>query len=307
MNGNPRFEPCVGIVILTCNQRGLTLDCLHSLFQMEYKNWFIVLVDNASTDGTAQAVRDKFPGVRIIVNSANLGVAGGRNVGAIFVLEQGVDYILFLDNDTLVDPEFLKELVKVVESDSTVGAIGPKIYYFGYPLLLCHAIGVFYPYIYQHRSLGGNKIDVGQFNCLSKVDWISGCAGLYNTHIFKKVGLFDEIFSPYGPEDVDFSLRITKAGYRLAFSPEAHIYHRVNPHQSAPREKVRNIVRGRILLIRKHAQYFDVFIGLGWLVFYYLFYVPFRRKIKRTNLVMCDYLPGVLSGLRDGLFQVRGG
>jgi glycosyltransferase involved in cell wall biosynthesis len=108
----------------------LTLDCLESLDRLTYGNIDVIVVDNASTDGTAAVIEERYGGrITTLVNRANLGFSEGNNVGIRHAIEGGADYILLLNNDTLVDPNLVDQLVEVISKTPEIGIVGPKIYY----------------------------------------------------------------------------------------------------------------------------------------------------------------------------------
>jgi GT2 family glycosyltransferase len=121
--------PKVHIIILNWNQREMTVDCLNSLKKLDYADVEIVLVDNGSTDDSIEVIKENFPEITLIENKENLGVAGGRNVGFRYALQGSADYVLFLDNDTIVDKNFISELVKVGEDHKDAGIITGKIFF----------------------------------------------------------------------------------------------------------------------------------------------------------------------------------
>ena len=126
----PPGEPRVAAVVLNYNGKDLTLETLASLRRTTYPACELVAVDNASTDGSAEAIAEAFPDVTQVRVEVNQGPAGGMNAGLRYVLEQGFDYALLLNNDIEVDPEMVSELVRVAETDPSIGVVGPKAYYF---------------------------------------------------------------------------------------------------------------------------------------------------------------------------------
>lgn len=294
-----RNEPRVGIIILTWNQRGLTLDCLKSLYKMEYKNWFAIVVDNGSTDSTERAVRDEYPEVKVVVNHSNLGVAGGRNKAIPEALMAGAEWILFLDNDTLVDQAFLGELVKVATVDPHVGGVSPKIYCAEHPNVLDNAGGIFYRILFHARGVGSLEKDNGQYDRASDIDWISGCAGLFRGEVFERVGFLDHDFNPFYGEDVDFCIRVRKAGYRLVLCPSAHVFHRRPIERAHALSDIHNSACKRMLLLRKHANRVERITGLIFLLLHSIVYMPIRAR-KRQRLSR-RYYNGLFKGVLDGL------
>src|ERR1041385_1636497 len=134
-------QPRVSIVILNWNSDQVTLDCLLSLQKIDYPNFEMVVVDNGSVDGSPAKLLEKVPEIRLIQNPTNLGFAGGCNVGMRDALHRGTDYILLLNNDTIVAPDFLSQLVRIAESDEKIGAASPKVLFFDHPDRLNYAGG----------------------------------------------------------------------------------------------------------------------------------------------------------------------
>ncbi len=132
---SPPPHPVVAIIVLTWNGRDLTLACIDSLAAVGTPGVRIVLVDNASTDGTVAAVRDRYADrVTIVETGANLGFAGGNNAGIERALTDGADFVLLLNNDTVVDPAFVDELLRPMLAAPAIGIAGPKIYYENPPI-----------------------------------------------------------------------------------------------------------------------------------------------------------------------------
>jgi len=216
----------VAIIVLTIDQKKVTLRCLESLSKINYTNYQIVLVDNGSKDGTSEAVAESFPKVMILKHGTNRGAARGRNTGIRYAAKRfAFDYILIIDNDTVQEPEFLTELVVACEGDPSVGLAYPKISYLDKPSIIQYAGDLrFNFYIGRHKYRSYNQVDRGQFEeiCFSMLG--TGVM-LIKKHIFDEIRGFDEIFDPYGFEDIDFGLRATQHGYRVLYVPRARVLH----------------------------------------------------------------------------------
>lgn len=218
--------PSVAVVVLNWNQRQLTLDCLASVYALHYPDPVVILVDNASTDGTAEAVLQHYPSTVIIENDANLGYAGGNNVGIRRALDLGVDYVVVLNNDTTVDPAFVDELVSVAKSDSRVGVVGPATYYSSDPDVvwsagnsICWATG----------QVGRYHADARGFELREpySADYLTGCALCIKREALELVGLLDErFFLCY--EETDWCVRARHAGYGVLVAPRARLWHKVS-------------------------------------------------------------------------------
>src|SRR5436190_7401977 len=139
MNDADRHAPSVAVIVLNWNGRDDTLACLESLAGLNYDNFQVMVVDNGSTDGSVGAIRPRFPGVEIIETGRNLGFAEGNNVGIRLALDRGMDYVFLLNNDTVVDPSLLSELVAAAERCPEGGIFGAQILYHSDPLKIWFA------------------------------------------------------------------------------------------------------------------------------------------------------------------------
>ena len=220
-------SPLVYIVILCWNGREDTLECLRSLEKITYQNHHILVVDNASSDGTPAAIRAAFPDIRIITNETNLRFAGGNDVGIEQALNAGPEYILLLNNDTRVKPDFLTNLVKAAESVDGMGMAAPKIYYYDDPRRIWYAGGKISWWQGWISHIGVRETDVGQHNRQCETEYITGCCMLVKRRLIEKVGVFDISYYMYG-EDADWSIRAHRAGYKLLYVPSAVIWHKLS-------------------------------------------------------------------------------
>lgn len=255
----PETAPLIWCVVLSWNGREMTLACLKSLQLSHYGRMRIVVVDNASTDGSAEAVRSAFPDIPLIENSENLRWAGGNNVGIRYALEQGADYILLLNNDIEVDGEMIPRLAQAAIDLPEAGLLAPKIYYAAQPDVIWFAGGGMSLWRGQFWHDGLRKKDVGQFEEARDVDYITGCAMLIRRAVVEQIGELDERFYLYG-EDVDYSLRARRAGYRLRLVPGATMRHIVSASLgSTSLRKFLIRSRSNLRLYRKYAPVWSWF------------------------------------------------
>ena len=289
--------PSVYVVTLAWNQREDTLACLESLSQMTYPNFHLLLVDNASTDGTVSATREKFPSVEIISNPRNLGFAAGCNVGLRHALEHGAEFILLINNDTLVDPEALTYLMAEARTD--IGILSPKIYYAADPTRIWSVGGMRHPLTSEITDDARGQIDVGQWEQTLERENFAGCAMLFSRRLLTEVGLFDEGFFMYY-EDMDLARRTRLAGFRLLMVPQSKIWHKValsSGGSDSPNERYW-MARSSVRFFRKHVH------GWRWLIV-----LPYRSgsAIKTLlRLVAHNKWPSArayLTGLRDGITE----
>lgn len=220
------ISPRVAVIVLTWNGRALTLDCLESLAAVTTPNVRVILVDNASTDGTVAAVRDRFgETVEIIENAANLGFARGNNAGIQRALDDEFEFILLLNNDTIVAEDFIDALIAPLSGN--VGITGPKIFYYTPRDQIWFAGGQVFLGRGTARHIGIRERDHGQYDEARRVDYISGCALMARREVFEREGLLDPGYRAYF-EDVDLCMRAARAGYDILYVPAARVWHRIS-------------------------------------------------------------------------------
>jgi GT2 family glycosyltransferase len=250
----PDRKPRVSFVILNWNSHDVTRDCLLSLRKLAYPNFEVLLVDNGSIDSSADQLAQEFPEIRVLRNDQNLGFTGGNNVGMRDALARGTDYLLLLNNDTLVAPDFLAEMVQVAESDSRIGMVNPKIYYLEPARTLWYAGGEYVPWRTFPRHFGLRQLDDGSYDRMREVSFATGCALLIKAGLAREIGLLDDIFF-LSFEDVDWSVRALAAGYKAVYVPTAVVWHRDSyvtvKNLGFARREFYNM-RNTVLCARKH-------------------------------------------------------
>ena len=244
----------VAAVVLSWNRREDTLACLRSLASAEPAPRVIV-VDNASTDGTSEAVRREFPAVELIENPENLGFAEGNDVGIRRALAQGADHVLVLNNDTEVDVGFLAPLLEEAARRPDAGALSPKIL-FAEPSDVIWFAGAEYDARsgYNGRHRGYREADDGRFDAVVETGRVCGAAMLVSREVLEKVGVFDPELFAYS-EDTDWSLRAREAGYRHYVVPASRVWHKVSAAsggESSP-TAIYYDVRNALVVAERHA------------------------------------------------------
>ena len=217
----------IAIIVLNWNGRDLTLDCLRTLDAVATPRVRIIVVDNASTDGSAGAVREQFPRVTLIENVETLGFAAGNNVWIRRALDDGADFILLLNNDTVVAPDFAEHLLKAMLAAPDIGITAPKIYYAEPKNQIWFAGGEISMWRGSARHTGIRETDRGQYDRERDIDYATGCAFLVRRAVFEKIGGLDPGYRAYF-EDADFCVRARRAGYRIRYIPPARVWHRIS-------------------------------------------------------------------------------
>jgi len=270
----------IAIITLNWNQSQLTIECLDSIFKSERSEDFqvtIIVVDNNSSvkekeilnDYLEKAGRQLRAGfhLQLIENQKNFGFAAGNNIGIRRALDQSIDYIFLLNNDTEIESDCLKNLWQELKKNKKIGIVSPKIYYArGYEYhsdryqskelgrVIWFAGGKIDWHNLLGSHLGVDGVDKGQYNQIKAIDFATGCAFMTRKKVFEQVGLFDERFFLY-LEDLDFSLRVRKNNFKIKFVPQAIVYHK-NAASSGSGSALHNyyFTRNRLLFAQKHAS-----------------------------------------------------
>jgi len=221
------MDRTVYVIVLNWNGRNVIGACLASLARVTEPPIETIVVDNASSDGSAEIVRRAAPRAELIVNDRNLLFAEGNNVGLRRAIERGGTRFLLLNNDTEVDPSFAARMLAALESDPKAGIVGPKIVYDEDPFRIWYGGGGFYPLVWipKHdllRKVEGTFPERG-----GETRWVSGCAMLVRKEVIDAIGLLDPSYTIYC-EDVDFCLRAVRAGWKCLYEPRARVRHKVS-------------------------------------------------------------------------------
>lgn len=296
--------PKVSIIVLNWDGLEDTSELLHSLKKVNYPEINILVVDNNSSGNDAdrlEAAFDKY--IKVIRSDKNLGFAGGNNLGIKKALEDDTDYILLLNNDITVNPDFLEILVNKFETENQAGIIAPRINYYDEPEKIWSDGGT----VSRIRGSGfaySDKLETEVEMADKSVTFVSGCCMLIKRDVLLKVGLFDENYFLY-TEDTDLCLRTIKAGFKIYVTPRSKIFHKINSstktkHSTLP---LYYTTRNRLYFAKKNfrSTYYLTIIyliltmiikSLGWLFLgrfnnitsvYSAFIDFFNVKMGKTN------------------------
>ncbi len=249
-------RPRTRIVVLNWNGRDMTAECLRSLLAMDAKDLEILVIDNGSRDGSVEYLRSTFPQGQVVANGRNLGFAAACNIGMERGLEEGAEFVLLVNNDTLVAPGMLKELLLAAESEPRAAIVSPKIFYFDHPARLWWGGGRYSLWRGLPSHIGRRSDDRGQHDKPRSVDWATGCVMLLRCAALRDFGFFDERIFGNG-EDLDLSLRARKRGWRILYAPRAEVWHKEGfDYRRNVGEHVRIFTASRNLpwIMRKHGN-----------------------------------------------------
>ena len=340
--------PKVFIIILNWNGWEDTLECLESLYQVDYPNYNIIVVDNGSENESLPKIKDYAKGIIqvesdffkynnknkplkiieyfkndlkftkdpqiedipsnqkliLIKNDKNYGFAEGNNIAMRYIIKSlDYDYILLLNNDTVVDKSFLTELVKNAETEENIGAVGPKVYYYDYngrKDVISFAGEKFNFYISRGKRFATKEIDNGQRDLVDNTDIIEGCCMLLKKEAIEKAGIFDPVYFAYW-EETDLCTRIKNEGFKLLYVPNACIWHKVGVSWDTYFSYFviyHYLVRNRLIFMWKYASKFQKIIFACFFAFY-LFFNIVLMLIKEDIYTSKQGLKAIKNGFND--------
>lgn len=290
----------VAVVILNWNRKDNVLDCLQHIYDLDYPLYRLIVVDNASTDGSVSAIRDKYPDVVIVENDQNYGAPEGKNIGLRKALETQMDVVYMVDNDIVVARDSLSQLMNTLEEIPLAGIVGAKMYDYSKPDILLSAGGIIDFTENVSRGRGDCEKDVGKFEKTEEVDYLWGGAMIATREVLENVGLFDTDYLGYWFEDSDFSVRVRKAGLKVLFCGQSKVWHR--PHKTIEQFSFRKkylATRNAIRFMKKHAT------PINW-VKYMIYAVGGLPYAAGRDLIKQGSAMGALGkakGIVDGLLN----
>lgn len=284
------------VIVLAWNHKDETVASLKSLMQSNYPQLRFAIVDNASTDGTAQTVSELFPTVEIIQSPTNLGISGGYNLGMEYALCHGADFVLVANNDIVVDPSMIRNLRTALERHPKAGMAMPKIYHYYGDQRRLWCPGAYWRRFPPEVKMQVEVRDVPRFNVLREIDYAPSCCLLIGREALEQVGRFDTGYFFYY-DDWDLSIRLRKAGYRILFVPDAKLWHKVSvstQKSERPAQWWRVMGRSTVLFYLRHATPWALFLFITWFM------------VRESLKLQFGRIPPFLIGLLQGLHSYRG-
>lgn len=287
------------VYIVTINWNGLkdTLECLESLRTIDYKNFETVVIDNGSNDNQAATIKQKFPKIKLIKNQRNQGFTGACNQGIKLALKEGADYVLLLNNDTIVTKDFLAKIVEFYESSPDAGMVSPVV-------------------LYNDRKtiwFAGAKIQLGIVRHINKAlslkdlkskqpfetRFVPGAALLVSTKLIKQIGPLDDKYFAYY-EDIDWCYRAKAAGYSSYVVPQTVIYHKKSASTGEGHRSKRNKIPAYYLARNSllFASNLSTFKKVGYIICQFIFKLPLSLLLLIKPSAWISYIKGLIDGLR---------
>lgn len=296
--------PQVSIIIVNWNGSKDTIECIDSLRKLSYPSYNILIVDNGSSPHEVKALRNAVANdCKIIELKTNTGFAIANNVGIRIALQNDAGFVCLLNNDTIVDTDFLMELIQASTKEPGAGILGPKIYFHDKRNIIWYAGGKLNMYL-GHRQEGLSHLDRGQFNVSKKTDYVSGACMLIRKELLEVIGLLPREYF-LGWEDIDFCLAARKAGYACLYVPTSVVWHKASQSYKRHKLSYRQVFlgfRNRIIMRYKYLPFikFFVFVLVQLIVvipIHLVFYIVFYRNLRRIQ--------SMFAGLRAGFKDMR--
>lgn len=294
-------DPSVAIILVNWNGFDFTKACLNSIRSLEFPDFKVILVDNASGNQEGKRLKDLFPEILLIVNKENLGFAGGNNVGIKKALEDGYSHVMLLNNDTEVNPDFLGKMMWKFNSNPKLGVIQPLICFMHQRDRIWSAGGKWISFLGRSITIGDRKM-LDEFPVIdSLIDWATGCCMLITREALLATGLLNENYFAYF-EDVEWSLRFRDMGFELALASKSLIYHEAgasSKKQHSEGTLSANVfyyhVRNQLFLVRSEVKGFAKPFAFGYHLIRFSLWMTYfclRGRFQK--------LKAVARGINDG-------
>lgn len=262
----------VGIILLNYCNYNLTIDCIESIRQSTYQNYEIIVVDNNSPDHSGKNL-SQLEGIRFLQMEENLGFAAGNNRGIEVALSDGCEYVMLLNNDTVIDSNMIETLVSRADANTVVV---PKMYYFdveGRKDILWYAGGILKYKSSDGIHIGGKQEDSKQYSIEREATFATGCCMMIHRAILEKVGLLREEYFMYC-EDTDYSIRLNKSNVRILYVPSAKLWHKVSSSSGGEMSKF------IVYYVVRNKMYCAIVNKLGMKTYLYIITETLYRTLK---------------------------
>ena len=281
------LPPSVAVILVNYDQHQDTIECIHSVRQSVFQPVHIVLVDNGSKPESPAKLEEAFPDLPVVRIVDNIKCAGGNNRGIEVALESDATHILILNNDTIIDPSAIGELVN---ADLDVAV--PKIVYYDEPTIIWSAGAHWRRFPPNILMTGLQRPDAPKYNVPRPLDYATGCAFLAKREVFETIGLFDFSYGNYF-EDYDFFYRLRAANFQAGYVPGARVLHKVSRTlgKHPPSQRFYS-ARNTVFFFRRNDRF------PAWMLWSHMAYVLLREAVKGKFSHLPDYWGGYGEGLR---------
>ena len=285
MNSTDISDPKVYLIVLNWNDKEISKKCLSSIEKVSYSNYKVLIVDNNSQDGSVEFFKEYFPQYDILALDKNLKYAGGNNAAVDYLKPEEEDFLVFINNDTIVSSDFLDHLVAPFLNDANCIITVPKILFAMDINKIWYAGGVVSMWKGSIDHIGIRDFDGPKYSFMMETDYATGCCFCIKYDDFRRLKYFDTTFEMYC-EDVDLSIRAKRMNRKIVYSPKSIILHSVSQSLGENSlKKIQNKLLGQVKLFWKHASGLQIItLTFHWLLFYLpvgflkLIYFKLRKK-----------------------------
>ena len=269
MNSTDISDPKVYLIVLNWNDKEISKKCLSSIEKVSYSNYEVLIVDNNSQDGSVEFFKEHFPQYDILALDKNLKYAGGNNAAVDYLKPEEEDFLVFINNDTIVSSDFLDHLVAPFLNDANCIITVPKILFAMDINKIWYAGGVVSMWKGSIDHIGIRNFDGPKYSFMMETDYATGCCFCIKYDDFRRLKYFDTTFDMYC-EDVDLSIRAKKMNRKIVYSPKSIILHSVSQSLGENSlKKIQNKLLGQVKLFWKHASGLQIItLTFHWLLFY---------------------------------------
>lgn len=286
--------PKVFVVILNWNLKDETIACIESVLASSYPPQRVIVVDNGSSDGSVSAIINRFgKAIDLIANEENLGFAEGVNVGIRYALAHGAEWILLLNNDTIIAPDMIEQLMAATDFQANIGILAPAIFRYDQPGRIWR-LGDWHPK-WSPIPFRVPAWVLRKRKTILPVDYVTGCSMLIRREVFSTIGLFDPGYFMYY-EDADFCLRATRTGFSIICVPTARMWHKISGSTRA------NVSYQRYLRTRSRVRFYRhnySVIAIGYLTLSTIGMI-LVNVLKGNWKAVKAYVQGFYQGILDG-------
>lgn len=281
----------VAIILVNYNGISDTIECINSILKIKNRNYKIIVVDNNSKDYEADKLEKNFPDIIVIKSNKNLGFSGGNNLGIKYAMENKYEYILLLNNDTIIDSEMIDYLLKYADNNTITV---PKMYYYTDKKTIWYAGGNISKLTGRVKHNRKNKIDHNSKENIKKCSFATGCCLLIHCDIINKIGYLNEEYFMYC-EDVDYCLKALESKIKILYIPQAKLWHKVSKSTggSFSHFSVYYMTRNRFIYIKKYRSYFSICAYYFTLIKCYIRIIQYMMKnddiYKSISKAIKDY------------------
>ena len=285
----------VAVVLLNFNNYKDSVECIQSLLAVDYEELSIVLVDNKSTDDSFKLLTNDYSNnekVTLLQSGQNKGFSFGNNIGIVHSIREEFDYIMLLNNDTVVDGGFLCPLVEAIEEDSDIGCVTGKGFFYDKPKILHMCGGELDLLKVTYRRHGAGQEDLGQFDTRREVGFASCYFFMAKREVFEDIGLLNEGYFG-GTEEVDFMLRLSTTKWKIVYEPRSRIWHKIGgSFVPGGLPATYMSIRNKLLFVREN---FSPLKRFTWTFCYFIycmiFHIPKRSIINLRSGGVANPIP----------------